>query len=223
MIAERTRDKMSAARRKGKWVGGVPVLGYDVSPKGRLARRQRGRGRTRPRHLRYVSGIRLVDAGHQGTGSPRLGTEGVDHPQGNASRRRAVFARTRSTTCSSMPLYLGKVNHRGQLYDGEQPQIVEHRSLAARAAAAEIERQDWRIRDPEQIWRDAEGHPPVQELRHGMIHTYTKKTANKLYRYYVCVTAHQHGWNKCPTRSVSAPAIEEAVVAQIRGIGATPP
>src|SRR5580658_11376769 len=30
IIGERTRDKMSAARRKGKWVGGVPVLGYDV-------------------------------------------------------------------------------------------------------------------------------------------------------------------------------------------------
>ncbi|MGB9610557.1 MAG: recombinase family protein, partial [Bryobacteraceae bacterium] len=34
MIAERTRDKMSAARRKGKWVGGNPVLGYDVRPEG---------------------------------------------------------------------------------------------------------------------------------------------------------------------------------------------
>jgi len=34
MIAERTRDKMSAARRKGKWVGGIPVLGYDVDPRG---------------------------------------------------------------------------------------------------------------------------------------------------------------------------------------------
>ena len=34
MIAERTRDKMSAARRKGKWVGGNPVLGYDVHPDG---------------------------------------------------------------------------------------------------------------------------------------------------------------------------------------------
>src|SRR6266852_5402103 len=33
-IAERTRDKMSAARRKGKWVGGTPVLGYDVAPGG---------------------------------------------------------------------------------------------------------------------------------------------------------------------------------------------
>jgi site-specific DNA recombinase len=27
LIGERTRDKMSAARRKGKWVGGCPVLG----------------------------------------------------------------------------------------------------------------------------------------------------------------------------------------------------
>src|ERR1035437_8838955 len=34
MISERTRDKMSAARRKGKWVGGNPVMGYDVAPQG---------------------------------------------------------------------------------------------------------------------------------------------------------------------------------------------
>src|SRR5438552_18460100 len=34
MIADRTRDKMAAARRKGKWVGGKPVLGYDVAKTG---------------------------------------------------------------------------------------------------------------------------------------------------------------------------------------------
>jgi hypothetical protein len=34
IIAERTRDKMSAARKKGKWVGGQPALGYDVAPQG---------------------------------------------------------------------------------------------------------------------------------------------------------------------------------------------
>src|ERR1022692_3487788 len=34
IIGERTRDKMSAARRIGKWVGGMPVLGYDVAPAG---------------------------------------------------------------------------------------------------------------------------------------------------------------------------------------------
>src|SRR6266851_4895044 len=31
IIADRTRDKMAAAKRKGKWVGGTPVLGYDVA------------------------------------------------------------------------------------------------------------------------------------------------------------------------------------------------
>src|ERR1039457_3652118 len=30
IIGERTRDKQSAARRKGKWIGGYPMLGYDA-------------------------------------------------------------------------------------------------------------------------------------------------------------------------------------------------
>ncbi len=32
IIAERTRDKMCAARRKGKWIGGHPMLAYDIDP-----------------------------------------------------------------------------------------------------------------------------------------------------------------------------------------------
>ena len=34
LISERTKDKMAAARKKGKWVGGAPILGYDVDPPG---------------------------------------------------------------------------------------------------------------------------------------------------------------------------------------------
>src|SRR5579863_3028966 len=34
LISERTRDKLGAARRKGKWIGGFPVLGFDVDPRG---------------------------------------------------------------------------------------------------------------------------------------------------------------------------------------------
>jgi site-specific DNA recombinase len=30
MISERTRGKIAAARRKGKWAGGMPVLGYTM-------------------------------------------------------------------------------------------------------------------------------------------------------------------------------------------------
>ena len=34
IISERTRDKQSAARKKGKWIGGHPILGYDIDPRG---------------------------------------------------------------------------------------------------------------------------------------------------------------------------------------------
>ncbi len=34
IIAERTRDKIAATRRKGKWAGGHPLLGYYVDPRG---------------------------------------------------------------------------------------------------------------------------------------------------------------------------------------------
>src|SRR5205823_12046598 len=33
IISERTRDKIAAARRRGKWSGGLPILGYDVEPR----------------------------------------------------------------------------------------------------------------------------------------------------------------------------------------------
>jgi site-specific DNA recombinase len=35
-ISERTRDKIAAARRKGRWSGGMPVLGYDVDGQSKL-------------------------------------------------------------------------------------------------------------------------------------------------------------------------------------------
>jgi len=36
LVSERTRDKKGAARRKGKWLGGMPMLGYDVDGQSRL-------------------------------------------------------------------------------------------------------------------------------------------------------------------------------------------
>ncbi len=34
IISERTRDKIAATRRKGKWSGGPPLLGYDIDARG---------------------------------------------------------------------------------------------------------------------------------------------------------------------------------------------
>jgi len=156
---------MSAARRKGRWVGGIPMLGYDISERG---------------------GALVVN-------------------EDEAARVRAIF-----------DLYL------------------EHGSLIP--VVQELNRRGWRMKE----WTTRKGKVAGgRQVRNkygallkgilrcascdaGMVHTYTQKTPHKLYRYYVCVNAHQRGYNQCPTRSVSAPAIEQAVIDQIRGIAANP-
>ena len=119
-------------------------------------------------------------------------------------------------------VYIGKIEHGGQIYDGEHEGIL----------------------DPE-VWKRVQdrlrfnGRTGGRQVRNkygavlkgilrcgscetGMAHTYTQKAPNKLYRYYACVNAHQRGYDQCQTRSVSAPQIEQAVVDQIRGIAANP-
>jgi site-specific DNA recombinase len=54
-----------------------------------------------------------------------------------------------------------------------------------------------------------------------MMHTYTMRKS-KRYRYYVCYNAQQQGWQNCETKSVSAQAIETAVLDSIRRIGTDP-
>ncbi len=55
-----------------------------------------------------------------------------------------------------------------------------------------------------------------------MTHTYAQKKGKPLYRYYVCGTAHRKGWAQCETRSVSAPILEQAVVAQLALLAGAP-
>ena len=54
IIAERTRDKVSAARRKGRWSGGIPVLGYDIDASGGRLLTNAPRGLPGARHFRTV-------------------------------------------------------------------------------------------------------------------------------------------------------------------------
>jgi site-specific DNA recombinase len=93
IIAERTRDKMAAARRKGKWVGGIPVLGYDVAPQG-------GRLVVNPQEAEQVCNIfklylelRLRDRRRAAAEPERLDHQAVDDevrqaPQGSPLQQK---------------------------------------------------------------------------------------------------------------------------------------
>jgi len=124
MIADRTRDKMSAARRKGKWVGGIPVLGYDVAAGG-------GKlvvNHEEARHVRAIFALYLelqsVD---------KLLVELQKRRWLNKRRRRRVgnpdagrpFTRTGLERLLANVVYIGQVRFQGENYAGEQAGIIE--------------------------------------------------------------------------------------------------
>jgi len=124
IISERTRDKLSAARRRGKWIGGIPVLGYDVDPKGgRLivnpqeAERVREIFKICERAGTLAAGLRAVNARRleTKTWTTRGGRQHVGRP----------FAASMLAALLRNVLYKGCILHKGTVYPGEQESIVE--------------------------------------------------------------------------------------------------
>ena len=115
MISERTRDKMSAARRKGKWVGGNPVLGYDVDPDGgALVVNAAEAVRVRAifgLYLELGSLLPVVsELGHRGWTLKRWTTRDGKTVGGKP------FTRPRLHQILTNVIYTGQVRHRGEIY-----------------------------------------------------------------------------------------------------------
>ncbi|MFL6417658.1 MAG: recombinase zinc beta ribbon domain-containing protein, partial [Bryobacteraceae bacterium] len=123
IIGERTRDKLSAARRKGKWIGGIPVLGYDVAPEG-------GRLVVHPAEAEQVheifslcatcstmtEALRAVRA-RSWTAKQWTSERGKQHGGKLLSRSTLQLLLTNV-------LYRGDISHKGTAYPGEHAAIV---------------------------------------------------------------------------------------------------
>ena len=220
MISERTRDKMSAARRKGKWVGGNPVLGFDVAPQGGAlvvnpAEAQRVR-EIFALYLEHGSLIPVVEElDRRGWRMKSWTTREGRQAGGKPIAKNSLYNMLTNI------IYTGKVAYGGQVYEGEQQRIVDDETWNRV--------QNGLNRNGRRGGRNVgnkhgallKGLVRCASCDVGMVHSYVSKK-NRFYRYYVCVKAHQRGWAQCETRSVSAPAIENAVVEQLRGIARNP-
>jgi len=124
MIADRTRDKMGAARRKGKWVGGMPALGYDIAATGgKLVINAEEADRVKSifalylQHRSVASTLAEMQARNWTTKRWRTrdGKEHLGRPFTKLILRRLL----------NNVLYIGKVSHQDVVYAGEQAPIVE--------------------------------------------------------------------------------------------------
>jgi site-specific DNA recombinase len=214
LIGERTRDKMSAARKKGKWVGGCPVLGYDVDPGGgRLVVNETEAER-----------VRAIFALFEESGSTAQTLAEIERRNWRLKswlRKTGKFRSGGPFTPGGLRrlltniVYTGAVRHQGQVYPGEQAAILSRnewervQSLIPRHAAVTR----GKLRNQHRALLDGLLH--CECCAAPMVYSYAAK-GNRKYPYYVCRSAQQKGWATCPSKSLPAQAIEESVLRQIR-------
>lgn len=123
IIAERTRDKIAATRRKGKWAGGHPPLGYDLDPKGyRLVVNEPEAERVRAIFALYLESGGLLPAvaelNRRGwttkSRATRAGARRGGKPFGRSSLHRLLTNVT----------YAGKVKYKTETHPGGHSALV---------------------------------------------------------------------------------------------------
>ena len=214
IISERTRDKMSAARRKGKWVGGTPVLGYDVDPRG-------GRLLVNEKEARRVREIFKLYREHRSLAVAvgELARRGWTTKSWKS--KRGIRHKGRSFTKASLrrfltnAIYVGKVEYRDAIYAGEHPAIVN--TELWEAVNTEFRERRRPKTDSARTKQKAllTGLLFCKSCERPMIATYAAKRGLR-YRYYICRAAQRNGWKSCPTKSVPATLIEDSIVAQLQ-------
>ena len=216
MISERIRDKVAASRRRGKWSGGMPLLGYTVENT-KLIVDEVEADRVRQIFSLYVEHRSLLpvvkELRQRGWTTKQWVTKKGDHRGGRAFTKNAVYKLLTNVT------YIGKIRYKDETHEGEHDGIVPARSCFSRVQnqlKANGQSGGTGVRNKHNallkglIWCKACGRP--------MTHSYSCK-GSKRYRYYVCGTAMQEGWSECPAPSVPAGEIERFVVEQIQTIG----
>ena len=219
IISERTRDKIAAARRKGKWSGGMPLLGYNVENT-KLVVESDEAEQVRQIFDLYLDRDGLIpvveELQRRGWRSKRWTTKKGVERGGRPFDKNSLWYLLTNVT------YIGKVTYKDEVHDGEHQAIVSPEVW--QRVQAKLQR------------NGRTGGVPARNkfgaLLKGLLHcvpcccamtpTHATRDKKKRYRYYVCAAAQKRGRDECPSQSIPAGEIERFVVEQIKSIGRAP-
>jgi DNA invertase Pin-like site-specific DNA recombinase len=214
IISERTRDKLSAARRKGKWIGGIPVLGYDVAPQG-------GRLVINEPEAQRVREIFVIceKAGTLAGGLREVHARGLTTKEWHSRRGRSYagkpFSKSLLSRTLTNVLYKGSISNKGVIYPGEHEAIVEpsvwervNRKLALNGVS-QLGRKH--LRQQALLLNLARCGQCGAEL----IPTFTRRSG-KRHSYYVCPQARRR--QGCRQRPVSTDDLEVSLKHRLENV-----
>src|SRR5690349_17285629 len=128
VTGERILDKIAASKKKGMWMGGNVPLGYDASE------------RTLVVNAAEAETVRCIFALYRELGCVRRAKQEADRlglstkrstTAGGIERGGRPFSRGHLYHLLSNPIYIGEIAHKGQLYPGQHPALIDAYTWAA--------------------------------------------------------------------------------------------
>ena len=122
IVGERIRDKIAASKKKGMWMGGNVPLGYDADERALVINPTEAETVRRIFALyREFGCVRRVkdEADRLGLRTKRIRTAN------GAERGGTSFSRGHIYRLLSNPIYTGQIAHKGQLYPGQHPALID--------------------------------------------------------------------------------------------------
>ncbi|GAB6166188.1 recombinase family protein [Thermostilla marina] len=219
IIGERIRDKIAATRRKGKWTGGTPILGYDVDRSGgrpRLVVNAQEATRVREILRLYLSLGSLLpvveELARRGWHNKVWKTRRGELKGGRPFDKGSLYA------LLTNPLYVGKIKYKTELHEGEHEPIVDAELFQQVQATLRHNGRSGGVAVRNKYGALLRGLLYCKACGRAMTHTFTCKRQRR-YRYYTCTRAIQNGRKACPSPSLPAGEIERVVIDEIRAIG----
>ncbi|WNZ60881.1 recombinase family protein [Myxococcus sp. MxC21-1] len=211
MISERTRDKVAAARRKGKWTGGRAPLGYEVKDKRLVVNEYEA--------VVVREAFELYLQHQQASAVARLLNEKGRTTKRYEAQSGATRAARKWTTQDVLrllrsPLYAGFVPYGDETHPGEHPPLVDRATFHRVQDLLEGPGLQYHGRNPDYVLR---GLLRCGLCGEAMTPGSTRKGTRE-YRYYRCVTRDKEGKAGCRAAPLPAAALEDFVVTQLREV-----
>ncbi len=212
VTAERIRDKISASKRKGMWMGGPPPLGYDVRDRQLVVNETEAKAVRKLFSLYLDLGsVRALKAE-----ADQLGIRTKRRIKGDNVTGGKPFTRGNLYCLLHNPLYIGKIAHKGEVFEGRHKGIVDR----------EVWDRTQRFLNDQAPGRTSGKNVDRHCLLTGLVFdetgdrlcpTYAKKDGH-IHAYYVSKLLTQSESNKNGGWRLPAKGLEEAIIAAINNV-----
>ncbi|MDD5044864.1 MAG: recombinase family protein [Candidatus Omnitrophica bacterium] len=221
IISERTRDKMGAAKRKGKWIGGRPPLGYNIDKdKHKLVINPKEAELVRKIFDLYIEKRSLLSV-TMIMNDLRYTTKQYTSETGKKFGG-IQFTSNGIQLILRNPLYIGKVSYQGELYPGEHEAIISGETFQKAQSILVENRPEWKTIKKAKHIGLLSGLLRCKACNCAMYFSYNIKASKYRYHYYLCMSARKRGYKTCPTRLLSAQKIEHKIVELLRTLTSLP-